>query len=72
MQLKKHSLLESIINTLSGYIINIFVNYLVFNIILDWGMSIQQNLWVGLIFMVVSIGRSYLFRRLFTHITECK
>lgn len=64
MQRRMTSLLESLINVAIGYSIAILTQIVVF----PWfgiEASISDNLLIGAIFTVVSIGRSYLIRRLF-------
>jgi hypothetical protein len=69
MQLKRHSFVESIVNVLVGYGIAILTQVIVFPI---FGLecSFENNLKIGLIFTVVSIGRSYFLRRIFNHLTD--
>lgn len=70
-QSKKHSLLESVINVLSGYGIAIITQYAVFPVF-GIHMPLHEHLLMGLLFTVVSIIRSYYVRRLFNwlHIKE--
>lgn len=69
MQLKRHSFLESIINVAVGYGVALLSQLLVFPLF-NIHVSIKQNIYIGLIFTVVSIVRSYLLRRLFNHFTD--
>ena len=64
MQSKRSSLIEAITNTLIGYVINLGVQVVIYPF---YGASftLSQNLQIGLIFLVVSILRSYLIRRHF-------
>lgn len=64
MQSRLHSFAEAWINTLVGYLINIGVQIIVYPI---YGatFTLSQNLQLGLIFMIVSIVRSYALRRAF-------
>lgn len=64
MQSKTHSLIESIANTVSGFLISVLIgeiSYAYYGI----PVSTAQNLELTLIFTVASIIRSYAFRRLF-------
>jgi hypothetical protein len=69
MQLKKHSLLESIINILVGYGVALGSQILIFP---QYGIniSIRDNIDIGLLFTVISLVRSYVLRRIFTRWTE--
>lgn len=69
MQLKRHSLLESFVNVAVGYGVALLSQILVFPIF-NIQVSFEQNIYIGLIFTVISIIRSYLLRRCFTHLTE--
>jgi len=69
VQLKRHSFIESIANVLVGYGIAILTQVIVFPI---FGLecSLENNLKIGLIFTIVSIGRSYFLRRIFNFYTD--
>lgn len=56
------SLVESMANVVVGYVVAVATQILVFPL---FGMhpTFSQNLWIGLIFTVVSITRSYVLRR---------
>lgn len=69
MQLKKHSFIESACNVLVGYGIALLSQILVFPIF-NIRVSLKQNIYIGLIFTVISIIRSYLLRRLFNKLTD--
>jgi hypothetical protein len=69
MQLKRHSLLESIINVAVGYGVALLSQILVFPLF-DIKVSLKQNIYIGLIFTVISIVRSYFLRRLFNKLTD--
>lgn len=62
MQSKKHSFLEVTASTLTGYVIAIGTQYIVFPI---YGIPVNFNshLQIAAIFTIISIGRSYIFRR---------
>jgi len=62
MQTRLQSLIEAWANTLIGYVINLLVQLVVYPF---YGATFTfgQNIQIGLIFMVVSIARSYILRR---------
>lgn len=63
-QTKKHSLIESVVNVVIGYIIAIISQVAIFPI---YGITIPltKQLTMGLWFTVISIVRSYVIRRYF-------
>ena len=67
MQSRLQSLIEAWANTLIGYAINIGVQLIVYPL---YGatFTFSQNIQIGLIFMAVSIARSYVLRRAFNAI----
>ena len=69
MQLKRHSLLESIVNVAVGYGVALLSQIIIFPVF-GLKVSLRDNILIGVFFTVISIVRSYLLRRLFTHITE--
>lgn len=64
MQSKRHSLIEAVANTFIGYWIAIATQMAVFPLF-GIHVSFEQDLAIGLIFLVVSLIRGYLLRRLF-------
>jgi hypothetical protein len=64
MQSKKSSFIEALLNTLIGYIINLGVQLMVYPFF-GATFTFGQNLEIGIIFMVVSLSRSYVIRRWF-------
>ena len=64
MQSRWHSFIEANANTFLGYRINIVVQLVVYPL---YGatFTFMQNIQLGLIFLVVSLVRSYAFRRYF-------
>ena len=64
MQTKKGSIFEAFINILVGYGINLGAQIIIFPM---FGIHIplSSNIWIGLMFTVISLTRSYLIRRLF-------
>lgn len=64
MQLRRHSLLEASLNTASGFIISIAAGYIIFPL-LGWQISTAQNFEAVGMFTIISIIRSYVWRRAF-------
>ena len=67
MQSRKHSIIETILNTLSGFIISWVMTLMV----LPWfGFNITagQGFTITVIYTVVSVIRSYFWRRLFNRL----
>lgn len=69
MQTKKHSLIEAILNTIIGWSIGIITQIIIFPFF-DIQVSLKQNFYISIIFMIVSIIRSYVLRRFFNKITH--
>ena len=63
------SLVESLANVIVGYGVAVVTQILIFPI---FGLqtTLAQNLKLGLVFTIVSIGRSYALRRLFEGLRE--
>lgn len=73
-QTKKQSLIESVTNVLIGMAISLIVQIIVYPL-MDIEVKFIQNIYLTLIFTVVSIARSYVVRRFFNnkigvHISE--
>jgi hypothetical protein len=66
-QSRAMSLVESVANVIVGYGVAVVTQILIFPI---FGLhtTLAQNLKLGLVFTIVSIGRSYALRRLFERI----
>lgn len=64
MQTRLMSLLESIPNIVVGYVVAVITQLLVFPLF-GLAASLSDNLVIGLIFTIVSLGRSYSLRRFF-------
>jgi hypothetical protein len=64
MQTKRQSMVESIVQQLTGYLVGLGTQYVVFPF---YGMEIDliTNLQIGAIFAIVSTVRSYVLRRVF-------
>ncbi len=69
MQSKTHSILESLTNTVIGYVVAIASQLLVFPLF-DIHIPLQDNLMIGLWFTAISLARAYLVRRWFVRRTE--
>lgn len=66
-QSRLYSFIESCFNILVGLIVAILAQLVIFPL---YGMQVdmQQNLEIAGLFTIVSLGRSYLIRRLFNRI----
>lgn len=64
MQLRRHSLLEASLNTASGFILSICAGYFIFPLV-GWQVSHEQNFIVVGFFTIISVIRSYVWRRIF-------
>ncbi len=67
MQTRTQSLIEAMLNTLSGFVLAIIVGQLVY----PWfgfTPSLAQNFWLTVIFTFVSVARLYAWRRMFNWI----
>jgi hypothetical protein len=66
-QSRTMSAAESVANVVIGYGIALVTQVVVFGA-LHIPVSLDQNLWIGAVFTVVSLVRSYLLRRLFNRL----
>lgn len=64
MQSKKHSFVESITNTFVGFGISLLIQLIIYPI-MGIKVSFSQNIFITLIFTIISILRGYFIRRLF-------
>jgi len=64
MQTRLGSFIESWINVIIGFVINLLANILIFPAF-GFHISIGTNLKMGLIYTVISVVRSYCIRRWF-------
>ena len=64
MQSKRNSVIESITNTMSGFIVSLVVQLAIYPA-LNIEVSINENIIITTVFTVISILRGYLVRRLF-------
>lgn len=63
-QSKKHSIIESIANTVIGLAVS-FIAQLVIHPLMGIPVTIKQNLLITLIFFLLSFIRGYIIRRFF-------
>lgn len=71
MQLKRHSLLESIVNVAVGYGVALLSQIIIFPVF-GIKVSLRDNVLIGVFFTIISIVRSYLLRRLFNKLTDTR
>lgn len=69
MQSKIHSLLESLANTVIGYVVALLSQLAIFPLF-DIHVPLTDNLMIGVWFTAISLARSYVLRRWFTHRSE--
>lgn len=69
VQSRKHSFIESLTNVLIGYVIAFGSQLLIFPMY-GGTFTLEQNLYIGAWFTLVSVARSYIIRRWFTKKTE--
>ncbi len=67
MQTRKGSALEVILNIGSGFIVAMLTWQLVAAPLFGYEVTLYDNFWLTMIFTVVSVIRSYFWRRLFNH-----
>jgi hypothetical protein len=64
MQTRLGSFIEACINVLIGFWINFFANLLILPLI-GFNISIAQNFYIGFLYTLISVARSYAVRRWF-------
>jgi hypothetical protein len=64
MQTKKISLIESVTNTIAGFIVSLCIQLIIYPL-MDIPVRFDQNLLITSVFTIVSIGRGYAIRRIF-------
>lgn len=64
MQKRKHSLLEALLNTATGFVVSVLVGIVVFPAF-GWRPTLGENIGVTTVYTVVSVVRSYAWRRAF-------
>lgn len=67
-QTKRGSFAEALFNTTVGWTINFFANLYILPKF-GYEVTVVHAFWIGVIFTVISIARSYLLRRLFNRWT---
>ena len=63
-QTRMQSAVESTMNILVGYTINLMANFAIFPLF-GWEITLEQNLTIGVFYTLVSFGRSYALRRFY-------
>jgi len=63
-QTRMGSLIEACMNVLIGFTINFFANILILPLI-GFHITPGQNLFIGVLYTIVSVARSYVIRRWF-------
>ncbi len=69
MQSKVHSMLESMTNTVIGYVVAVASQLVVFPMF-NIHIELQDNLLIGVWFTAISLTRGYLVRRWFARRTD--
>lgn len=69
MQSRKHSFIEALTNVAIGYFVALISQLLIFPLY-DGTFTLEQNIYIGAWFTLVSVIRSYVIRRWFTRKTE--
>jgi hypothetical protein len=64
MQSRLGSFIEACINVLIGFWINFFANLIILPLI-GFNISIAQNFYIGFLYTLISVARSYAVRRWF-------
>ena len=64
MQSKKHSLIESITQTVVGLVVSFCIQLVIYPM-LNIPVTLSQNVIITAVFFVASIGRGYFIRRIF-------
>lgn len=65
MQTRKHALVESLLNTASGFILSCIVWEVIVKPVWNIQTTHAENLQITAVFTVVSVARSYAWRRWF-------
>lgn len=69
MQHRAHSFLEACMNTLTGFFVTLFAQEIIYPIV-GLHTTGNQNFVLAVFFTLLSIIRSYLWRRLFNRMTR--
>ncbi len=70
MQSRAHSILESFANIAVGYTVAVVCQIILFPLLFDIHVAISTNMYIGFVFTIISLVRSYALRRFFTKRTE--
>jgi hypothetical protein len=68
MQKRKHSLIESISNTMIGFLVSLGIQLVIYPV-MDIPVRFDQNLIITSVFTIASILRGYFVRRMFNYFT---
>ncbi len=71
MQSRKSSFIEAMINVVIGYVVS-FIGQLLIYPAFGANFSLMDNVYIGLLFMVLSLARSYILRRFFNKLIHKK
>lgn len=63
-QTRLGSLIEAGINVMIGFAINMAANFVILPLV-GFEITLQQNLFIGVLYTLVSVARSYIVRRWF-------
>lgn len=63
-QTRLQSFIEACINVLIGFAINMLANFVILPLI-GFAITVGQNLFIGVLYTIVSVARSYAIRRWF-------
>jgi len=66
-QSKRHSLIETLLNIGSGFVISMIVGHYVWPVF-GLQVTVADNFWITAVFTVVSVIRSYAWRRAFNRL----
>tara|TARA_R100000742_G_C4260908_1_gene78702 strand:+ start:472 stop:681 length:210 start_codon:yes stop_codon:yes gene_type:complete len=69
MQSKRMSFIESLTNVIVGYLVAVGANYIVLPMF-GYMVSVADSFYIGIVFMVIAIVRSYILRRMFNGFCE--
>jgi len=67
-QSKRHSLIESVVQQGTGFVLSLLVWEFVVKPVWNIQTNLAESLSITLLFTLVSVARSYCFRRLFNHL----
>ena len=63
-QTRQQSTIESVMNIIVGYTINMVANFTLFPLF-GWSITLEQNLLLGVFYTLISFARSYILRRFY-------